>query len=312
MRISSTFGERSKPSNALESKRKVFFVFEGTKTEYQYFSGIIDYRDYLNIDNCYDFKTIVRSYPEQGWSNPKKILERFLYQAEQKSLTFDTLKELICDYFISNKIVDAELSYLQASINKAFDTIFNLRPNDIVEIDQETEKLEKALGQIYTDEIVLESVLKFVQDSKVVYEKEIDIVCLIVDRDKDSFISRKNNNQYKYVVDKCKDNSIDLYITNPCFEFWLYLHFDDGKNLENTKLLENKRNKKTDETYIEHELKKYLPNYKKNNLNFEDLKDRIENAISNANKYCVEIEEIKTKCGTNIHRLLEKLRNANF
>ena len=308
MRISSNFGERSKPSNALETRKKVFFVFEGDKTEYQYFNGLINYREQLNISSCYDFKSIVRSFDEQGWSNPKKILERFLYQAEQKSLTFDVLKELICDYFISNKIIDAEASYLQTSINRAFDTIFNLRSEDVVDIEKETEKLEKALVQIYTGEIVLESILKFVQDSKVVYEKEIDIVCLIVDRDKKSFICRKNNNQYKYVVGKCKENSIDLYITNPCFEFWLYLHYDNGKGLEHTKLLENERDGETGETYIEQELKKYLPDYKKNNLNFEEFKDRIENAILYADTYSVEIEGIKNSCGTNLHQLVEKLR----
>ena len=308
MRISSNFGERSKPSNALETRKKVFFVFEGDKTEYQYFTGVINYRNQFNINSSYDFKSIVRSFDEQGWSNPKKILERFLYQAEQKKLTFDMLKELICDYFISNKIIDAEVSYLQTSINKAFDSVFNLQSDDIVDINNEKEKLKKALIQIYTGEIVLEAILKFVEDSKVVYEKEIDIVCLIVDRDKKSFIGKRNNNQYKCVVDKCKENSIDLYITNPCFEFWLYLHFDDGNGLEKTKLLENKKSSETGETYIEQELKKYLPGYQKNNLDFEDFKERIENAILNANKYSVEIELIKNNCGTNLHRLIDKLR----
>ena len=308
MRIVSNFGKRAKGSQILETRKKVFFVFEGDKTEYQYFSGLINCRDDLGINSNYDFKCIVRSFDEQGWSNPKKLLNRFLSQSEQMSLTFEVLKELMCDYFISNKIVDAEVNYIQSSIESAFNRVFALNPDDIVEIEKEKAKIEASIKEVYTKEVITEAILEFIKDSRVVYEKDIDMVCLIVDRDKESFICRRKNNQYKYVVDKCNEKGIDLYITNPCFEFWLYLHFDDGIGLERLKLIENKRSQSNDETYIEHELKKYLPSYKKNEINFVDYKDKIEVAILNSCKYSRKIDELKSNAGTNIPELLKKLK----
>ncbi|MEA3422876.1 MAG: RloB domain-containing protein [Bacillota bacterium] len=63
----------------------------------------------------------------------------------------------------------------------------------------------------------------------------------MVDRDKGSFVNHPNNNQYAYVVEKCRENGIDFYLTNPCFEFWLLLHFDEVHQLDKTSLLEKKK-----------------------------------------------------------------------
>lgn len=32
----------------------------------------------------------------------------------------------------------------------------------------------------------------------------------------------------KYVLDKCNKMGFQFCVTNPCFEFWLLLHFDEG------------------------------------------------------------------------------------
>ena len=61
--------------------------------------------------------------------------------------------------------------------------------------------------------------------SSITYDENIDKICLVIDRDKDSFISTPNNRQYEYVVKTCKKKGFGLYVTNPCFEFWLLLHF---------------------------------------------------------------------------------------
>jgi|GEM_PF-2264078 len=38
-------------------------------------------------------------------------------------------------------------------------------------------------------------------------------------RDRKSFISTPENNQYAYVMSKCKEMNFGFYVTNPCFEF---------------------------------------------------------------------------------------------
>ena len=46
---------------------------------------------------------------------------------------------------------------------------------------------------------------------------------MVVDRDKDSFTEE----QYDKVVEFCKKNNVSLYVSNPSFELWLYMHFDE-------------------------------------------------------------------------------------
>ena len=53
-----------------------------------------------------------------------------------------------------------------------------------------------------------------------------------------------------------EDNNLNLGITNPCFEFFLLLHFDDISDLDLDKLKENK--KTGNKTYVERQLAKYL------------------------------------------------------
>ena len=49
-----------------------------------------------------------------------------------------------------------------------------------------------------------------------------DEYCIIVDRDERSFTEE----QVEAVIASCDDEHFRLVITNPCFEFWLLLHFD--------------------------------------------------------------------------------------
>ncbi len=312
MRIKSSFGHRKGFSESLEVRKCVFLVFEGDKTEQQYFEGIINNRDEIGISNEFDFKIVVRSFDENGWSNPKKLLERFISQTEQTGLTFAVMKELICDYFLSNNLIDAEVKYLQILIASAFNKYLACNDSDIIDIKLYESEIEASIKEIYSDENITDSIIKFVKDSQVVYSKDIDLVCFVVDRDKQSFISRRKNNQYKYVVDTCAKKGIDLYISNPCFEFWLLLHFNDGKNLDIADLVENKKDNKTGETYIIKELKKYLPTYKKNEINFLEYKDKIDIAIKNSGEFTQDIIKLRSKPGTNIARLINVLRDKKL
>ncbi len=38
--------------------------------------------------------------------------------------------------------------------------------------------------------------------------------------------------QYDYVLEQCNIRKYGFYITNPCFEFWLLMHFDDVNRLK--------------------------------------------------------------------------------
>lgn len=59
-------------------------------------------------------------------------------------------------------------------------------------------------------------------------------------------------------------------VTNPCFEFWLLLHYDQVLNLNRDMLLENPK-VSSKRRYTEHELRKLLKGYSKNNYDAELL-----------------------------------------
>ena len=149
---------------------------------------------------------------------------------------------------------------------------------------------------------ILEIVLKNIENKQITYSEDIDKMCLIVDRDKKSF----KEEQYNYVKEECKKKNFKLYVTNPCFEFWLLLHFDEVHLINKEELLENKR-ASSKVRFVESELKKYFP-YNKNKYNAELLIEKIDLAIENEKKFCENIEELKDKLGSNIGLLIKELK----
>ena len=57
------------------------------------------------------------------------------------------------------------------------------------------------------------------------------------------------------VLKTCREKGFRFYVSNPCFEFWLLLHFDEVFDLDRDKLLENPQ-VTAKRRYTEHELRK--------------------------------------------------------
>ena len=74
MRIPKTFGERTEEKR--KANKKYYLIFEGAKTESQYFNGIASNKEFLNISSLIEIIPVLRSYNEEDWSNPKKILDK--------------------------------------------------------------------------------------------------------------------------------------------------------------------------------------------------------------------------------------------
>lgn len=153
----------------------------------------------------------------------------------------------------------------------------------------------------------LSNPLKIFEELKTKIEREgidADEVCLIVDRDSDTFKEK----QYIEVIAGCRENNFNLYLSNPNFELWLLFHFIEGLSLEEEKKF------LTEKGEIAKELQKYL---KKNGLSraqsfnkkilFKHYMDRIDNAIKVAKKYESDINGLKDNLGTNVYQLIEKL-----
>ena len=128
--------------------------------------------------------------------------------------------------------------------------------------------------ELKTENIVMD-ISEVIKNGGITYAEDFDKICLIVDRDRESFISKPPNNQYLYVLNKCKEKKFGFYVTNPCFEFWLLLHFEEVFTLDKSKMLLNPK-VTAKRRYAEDELKKVFPNYKKSCYDAESLVNNID------------------------------------
>lgn len=78
MRESRTFAERTKVLKSDEPIKKYFLVYEGSDTEVIYFDAIRSLREDIGINPLIELIPIIRSFSEEGWSNPKKIFQESL------------------------------------------------------------------------------------------------------------------------------------------------------------------------------------------------------------------------------------------
>ena len=312
MREKRKFAERTRISKEDRTIKKYFLVFEGNRTEEIYFNAINELKDKIGINPLIEIISIERTYTEEGWSNPKKILEQLLKDLEEienGKISYKTLVDKIIEIIMEDEKISSKI-LKEISSEKMIENI----KNDIESLDNIVENVEEdcefLLNMIIKklfltiEEIpnILETVLKNIENKQITYSEDIDKMCFIVDRDKKSF----KEEQYNYVKKECKRKNFKLYVTNPCFEFWLLLHFDEVHLINKEELLENKR-ASSKVRFVESELKKYFP-YNKNKYNAELLIEKIDLAIENEKKFCENIEELKDKLGSNIGLLIKELK----
>ena len=111
MREKRTFAQRTKRLKPDEAKRKYFLVYEGSDTESLYFEAVDSMRMAIGIDPLIELIPIIRSYSEEGWSNPRKILDRIidnLKEDETAYISYETLLNRIMDYLYEEKIITAD------------------------------------------------------------------------------------------------------------------------------------------------------------------------------------------------------------
>ena len=312
MREKRNFAERTKISKEDRTRKKYFLVFEGSRTEEIYFDTINELKGKIGINPLIEIISIERTYSEYGWSNPKKILEQLLKDLEEiedGKLSYKTLVDKIMEIIVEDKNFSLKISKksnlkeviedIENEIESLENTVKNIEEDCITLLSIITKKVFLVKEEIAN---ILEKVLENIGNQQITYSEDIDKMCLIVDRDKKSF----KEEQYNYVKEECKRKNFKFYVTNPCFEFWLLLHFDEVHSINREKLLENKR-ASSKVRYVESELKKYFP-HNKNKYNAELLIEKIDLAIENEKRFCEDIEELKDKLGSNIGLLIKELK----
>ena len=203
---------------------------------------------------------------------------------------------------------------LYSSILVVFTEQYSLAENDITNFnDEELVNIIEIIMEVISDKIIcVENIKGFILAQFEIFDSNYDEVCLIVDRDKKSF----SENQYDELLQKCKFNNYKLYVTNPCFEFWLLLHFSQVFDLDLKELEENNKyeidNEKGVEklNYTELKLREIIPDFRKSNVCFDIFKDKLPIAILNSKNFKTDLKELKNNIGTNIGDLFEELQNT--
>lgn len=314
MRENRTFAERTKVLKTDEANRKYFLVYEGSDTEVIYFDAIQTLREIIGISPLIELVPIIRSFSEEGWSNPKKILDRIiknLRESKENNLSYESLLNRVMDYLCETQII-ATSKVMARDIWRTMQRICTEQlmksMTDVVEDVESTSKiLMDALKREYEVINVVEDISEIIKNGGLTYEEGFDQICLIVDRDKKSFLSKPQNNQYQYVLNKCREMGFLFCVTNPCFEFWLLLHFDEVFELDKEKLLENPKIT-AKRRYAEDELHKIYPKYKKNSYDAEMLIKDVDKAIENEKQFCEDIEALEYSVGSNIGKLIERMK----
>ena len=313
MRESRTFAERTKVLKSDEVKKRYFLIFEGASTEKIYFEALENARDDVEIDPLIELVPIIRSYSEDGWSNPKKILNRIIANLEEREtgqFTYESLLNRIMDYLYDEKILTTskvQAHALWGILEEGCEKILKKCLNDNVDnLDKDCNKLIEYLNQKSDVVNIVEDISDIIRASNITYDSRFDEICLIVDRDKESFLATPENNQYDYVLKTCREKGFRFCVSNPCFEFWLLLHFDEVFDLDRDKLLENPQ-VTAKRRYTEHELRKLLPGYSKSNYNAAVLMKRMKTAIKNKEKFCEELNGLRDELGSNIGNIVKEL-----
>lgn len=212
MRESRTFAERAKVLKSDEARKKYFLVYEGSDTEVIYFDAICALREDIGISPLIELIPIIRSFSEEGWSNPKKILDRVienLQESKESYISYESLLNRIMDYLYETRVITTS-RVLAKNIWKTMQEICSEQLqkslyDKVDDIENSCKKVLDALKNQYEVVNIVGDISGIIREGGLTYEEGFDQICLIVDRDRESFLSKPENNQYKYVLDKCRE-----------------------------------------------------------------------------------------------------------
>ena len=286
-RLKSSMYDR--PDEGLDElpKRIVFLSVEGNLTERDYFHYIHQYRGDLRINSLVHIETLSRGKDTSSdLESIVNLLDDFLALQKHGLSSEEVLSNLLQSgqSFSLTQIED----YLRGRLKGA-----------------SSEDIEDALRLVGID---LNYQL-FLRDFK--GEDGRDVFAVVIDRDRGCH----SEQGLRQLFQDCNKKGYDCYITNPCFEFWLLLHICDVKSELSghlADLLENKRisNK---HTYVSKRLSDRVNHAKhiSENAFITHYLPNIDLAISRAEEFKSNPEELLTDLGTNLPMLFKKLREEN-
>ena len=268
----------------LEIKPKLFFVVEGAETE----------RIYVQ-----EFKNLFAD----------KILGEVicLDRIDKHKSNQLYIVTLIDNYFKSLSTLDTsiiqKINLLRDDIlreEQTSDTFLIGKLDEIKElIDQQL--FEKLFGKIdlnvASDPLQILNAIVELQN----FSKDFDQILILIDRDGQSFKPW----QYDQVIAISEEQGYKLGITNPCFEFFLFLHLNDIKSPDKKKL---RKSSKHSGHILKEELKKHSKSFRsKSDYDADFIVSKFDNLENNikVSKIATTPKELKDKMGTSVYEIIK-------
>ena len=276
------FQERGDKSGQKSPKSQYIIFAEGVETEKLYFESLS--RSRRKKENV-NIRYLDRWKVNSGRSN-------------QFSVVSDVIEYV--DKVSAEKRIDSR--ELEILFNKLVE---NLKVEELPEIMDRLNRLTREFPSLFsTEEYIQSQLLSFITLTN--FDSEYDKIFIILDRDCHSFTEK----QFDEVIVKSKDNNLNLGISNPCFEFFLLLHFDGVNDLDFNKLKENKKQGK--KTYVERQLNEYLKeftgtSFKKNKYDTEFFITRTDIAIRNAGYFESGNKNLEDNLGTSVVKIINEI-----
>ena len=281
-RLSSKSYDRETPNEQITPRKIYFISVEGVATEVEYLQGLSDYRTELGINALVNIE-VLRRKTKDGYSAPEQVIE--------------LLEEYLSLREAGNDIFPDIPDEIKNNFSPDFIQLYIETPESIS--PKERNRFELALRKAGYDLAYRKYLSK--------YTSNFDEFCILIDRDAGSHSSEDMN----FILQYCKEKKYRCFITNPCFEFWLLLHFSDVYEEYSDQLDLIRENKKVSNahTFVSNELSVKAHHGKKGIALKEKYLPHIEEAIIRASKFASDNEALITDIGCNIWILIKEMQS---
>lgn len=277
---------------SIQKKRKVLIITEGQRTEKNYFTALkqklTEYQDSCLVEVI----VLQRYITQDGISDPERIIE----------LTSDYIRMLKTGEYSSKLLTGRIVDSLIADHAK-----YKSRKNDVEHKLEMVLKDENLVGWdciVKEPDRAIDACIRYLEseygireleleDDYVVYDEEIDKICLVVDRDGGQ--RGRSKEKYERFIKSCHDHNYFPYVTNPRFELWILLHYNISR------IVDELKDPKRCNDCIKREMNRLKIGKKSR---FDQIMDSIELAMENSEMFSHDLEELEAEVGTNISDLI--------
>ena len=226
-----------------EFRCKYFLAFEGL-AEHDYFKGV---RDNFVLPHkkggAIDLQLINRDFCNKDRSDPKFNMRMLRDYVHALSNPREITPALALSRIVS-QIHDIDEAW-DGELHRMFNDLYEALVSSEACGDRYVEDSDAFMGGVYDflgPRDVPEQILKRLEYPvfNLGYNPDLDRLCLIIDRDYCGFSNPqwedpgRTKEYYKELVQECHPDStselkhVRLFVSNPTFEFWLTLHFDES------------------------------------------------------------------------------------